>query len=218
MFGWSQWSVVWPLLATRSRSIPDQSHSVTRNEPHMVTRRCLLLSKWGLSLTRLASGPRIMVAYNWRGRGQELKLIAKLAPPTKNCPQWPKYWPWWPKKYLWSPKPTSFLGSFFLIWGNPLHLSNKCPLNYESYYIDTHNTISEEDVVTEGLNQLPANQQLMLNMKPTFMCFLLILLLFYEIAFDLTAILEISPYIHALIVVTLENSRLKEMRSCFFWN
>ena len=127
--GWSQWSVGWPLLATRSRSIPDQSHSVTRNEPHMVTRWYLLLSKWGLSLTRLASGPRIMVAYNWRGRGQELKLIAKLAPPTKNCPQWPKYWPWWPKNYLWSPKPTSFLGSFFLIWGNPLHLSNKCPLN-----------------------------------------------------------------------------------------
>ena len=73
-------------------------------------------------------------------------------------------------------------------------------------------------MVTEGLNQLPANQQLKFSMKPTFICFPLILLLFYEIAFDIRANLEISPYIHALIVVTFEKSRLKEMRSCFFWN
>ena len=70
-------------------------------------------------------------------------------------------------------------------------------------------------MVTEGLNQLPANQQLKFSKKKTFMYFPLISLLFYEIAFDLRANLEISPYIHALIVVTLENSRLKEMRSCF---
>ena len=84
--GWSQWSVVWPLLATRSRSIPDQSHSVTRNEPHMVTRWCLLLSKWGLSLTRLASGPRIMVAYNWARVKANCKIGTtnqKLPPVTK---------------------------------------------------------------------------------------------------------------------------------------
>ena len=69
-------------------------------------------------------------------------------------------------------------------------------------------------MVTEGLNQLPANQQLKFSMKPTFMSFPLILLLFYEVAFDHTANLEIFPYIHSLVVVTLENSRLKEMRSC----
>ena len=52
----------------------------------MVTRWYLLLSKWGLSLTRLASGPRIMVAYNWTRVKANCKIGTtnqKLPPVTK---------------------------------------------------------------------------------------------------------------------------------------
>ena len=63
-------------------------------------------------------------------------------------------------------------------------------------------------MVTEGLNQLLGNQQLKFSMKRTFMCFPLILLLFYEIAFDLTANLEISPYTHALREKTSERNAI----------
>ena len=48
MFGVITMVRVAGLLAGQSRSIPDQSHSVTRNDPHKVARWCLLSLQWGI--------------------------------------------------------------------------------------------------------------------------------------------------------------------------
>ena len=46
------------MLASESRSIPDQSDSVTRNDPDVAARWCLLLSKGGIKANEVGRGTR----------------------------------------------------------------------------------------------------------------------------------------------------------------